>query len=80
MRRRSRVASPGRNRWQALPRAGPARTPPRWPSRRGDYVSTLKRLVAPGGFFFLKRFSVQQPGDQGPYKFTLEELREIFGG
>ncbi|WP_437305657.1 class I SAM-dependent methyltransferase [Sorangium sp. So ce388] len=49
------------------------------PERRGDYVSTLKRLVAPGGFFFLKCFSVQQPGDQGPYKFTPEDLREIFG-
>ncbi|WP_437926511.1 class I SAM-dependent methyltransferase [Sorangium sp. So ce291] len=49
------------------------------PERRGDYVSTLKRLVAPGGFFFLKCFSVLEPFDQGPYRFTPEALREIFG-
>ncbi|MGK3969525.1 class I SAM-dependent methyltransferase [Sorangium sp. So ce118] len=49
------------------------------PARRGDYVSTLKRLVAPGGFFFLKCFSVLEPFDQGPYRFTPEALREIFG-
>ncbi|MGK3984609.1 class I SAM-dependent methyltransferase [Sorangium sp. So ce136] len=49
------------------------------PERRGDYVSTLKRLVAPGGFFFLKCFSALEPFDQGPYRFTPEALREIFG-
>ncbi|WP_438006184.1 class I SAM-dependent methyltransferase [Sorangium sp. So ce321] len=49
------------------------------PARRGDYVSTLKRLVAPGGFLFLKCFSVLEPFDQGPYRFTPEQLREIFG-
>ncbi|KYF64869.1 methyltransferase type 11 [Sorangium cellulosum] len=49
------------------------------PARRADYVRTLKRLVAPGGHLFLKCFSVLEPFDQGPYRFTPEALREIFG-
>lgn len=49
------------------------------PARRADYVRTLKRLVAPGGHLFLKCFSVLEPFDQGPYRFTPAELREIFG-
>ncbi|KYF59342.1 methyltransferase type 11 [Sorangium cellulosum] len=49
------------------------------PARRADYVRTLKRLVAPGGHVFLKCFSVLEPFDQGPYRFTPAELREIFG-
>ncbi|WP_437876023.1 class I SAM-dependent methyltransferase [Sorangium sp. So ce513] len=49
------------------------------PERRAEYVRTLKRLVAPGGHLFLKCFSVQEPFDQGPYRFTPADLREIFG-
>ncbi|WP_437598878.1 class I SAM-dependent methyltransferase [Sorangium sp. So ce590] len=49
------------------------------PARRGDYVRALKRLVAPGGLCFLKCFSVLEPREQGPYRFSPEELREIFG-
>ncbi|WP_437778636.1 class I SAM-dependent methyltransferase [Sorangium sp. So ce1097] len=49
------------------------------PERRADYVRTLRRLVAPGGHLFLKCFSVLEPFDQGPYRFTPEQLREIFG-
>ncbi|WP_437569579.1 class I SAM-dependent methyltransferase [Sorangium sp. So ce542] len=49
------------------------------PDRRGDYVRALKRLVAPGGFFFLKCFSALEPWTEGPYRFTPEEIRAIFG-
>ncbi|XYI04052.1 methyltransferase domain-containing protein [Sorangium sp. So ce1128] len=35
------------------------------PERRADDVRTLKRLVAPGGLFFLKCFSVLEPRGQG---------------
>lgn len=50
------------------------------PDRRSDYVATVRRLVAPGGFLFLKCFSTLQPGEQGPHRFSPEMIREIFGG
>ena len=37
-------------------------------------------LLAPGGWLFLKTFSHQQPGDQGPYRFAPDEVLRIFGG
>ncbi|AUX48036.1 uncharacterized protein SOCE26_095620 [Sorangium cellulosum] len=49
------------------------------PERRGDYARTLGRLVAPGGLFFLKCFSVLEPRDGGPYRFTPGDIREVFG-
>lgn len=50
------------------------------PERRADYARTVHRLVAPGGFFFLKCFSVKQPGEEGPHRFAPEDIRTIFGG
>jgi hypothetical protein len=32
-----------------------------------------------GGYLFLKCFSRLQPGEEGPYRFTPEQIREIFG-
>ncbi|WP_437674587.1 class I SAM-dependent methyltransferase [Sorangium sp. So ce131] len=49
------------------------------PERRADYARTLGRLVAPGGMFFLKCFSVLEPWDGGPYRFSPEDIREVFG-
>jgi cyclopropane fatty-acyl-phospholipid synthase-like methyltransferase len=48
--------------------------------RRQDYVSTVTGLLKPGGHLFLKCFSHLQPGDQGPHRFTPEQIREIFNG
>jgi cyclopropane fatty-acyl-phospholipid synthase-like methyltransferase len=48
------------------------------PSLRAEYVRTVARLVAPGGLLFLKCFSVAQPGEQGPYRFTPEQLDAVF--
>ena len=48
------------------------------PERRGDYVRTVHRLLKTGGYLFLKCFSRLQPGEQGPYRFTPEQIREIF--
>lgn len=48
------------------------------PERRADYARTIKRLLAPGGFLFLKTFSDEQSGTQGPYRFAPDELRSIF--
>jgi len=49
------------------------------PERREDYVRTLSSLLNTGGYLFLKCFSRLQPGGQGPYRFTPEQIREIFG-
>jgi hypothetical protein len=32
-----------------------------------------------GGYLFLKYFSRLQPEEEGPYRFTPEQIREIFG-
>ena len=49
------------------------------PERRQAYVSIVSRLLKPGGYFFLKCFSHLQPGAQGPYRFTPEQIRDVFG-
>jgi len=48
------------------------------PERREDYVRTVSGLLKTGGYLFLKCFSHLQPGEQGPYRFTSEQIREIF--
>lgn len=49
------------------------------PERRQDYVRVVASLIQPGGYLFLKCFSHLQPGEQGPYRFTPEQIQEIFG-
>jgi 2-polyprenyl-3-methyl-5-hydroxy-6-metoxy-1,4-benzoquinol methylase len=48
--------------------------------QRDAYVQTMRKLVAPSGWLFLKTFSHRQPGDFGPHRFAPEQLRTIFGG
>jgi 2-polyprenyl-3-methyl-5-hydroxy-6-metoxy-1,4-benzoquinol methylase len=49
------------------------------PERRLDYVRVVSGLLKTSGYLFLKCFSRLQPGEQGPYRFTPEQIREIFG-
>src|SRR5215210_3361390 len=42
------------------------------PEQREDYVRTVSRLLNAGGYLAFKCFSRQQPGEQGPYRFTLD--------
>ena len=49
------------------------------PERREDYIRTVSDLLKTGGYLFLKCFSRLQPGEEGPYRFTPEQIREIFG-
>ncbi|WP_019502629.1 class I SAM-dependent methyltransferase [Pseudanabaena sp. PCC 6802] len=49
------------------------------PERRQDYVRTVGELLKMGSYLFLKCFSRLQSGEQGPYRFTPEQIREIFG-
>jgi cyclopropane fatty-acyl-phospholipid synthase-like methyltransferase len=50
------------------------------PERREDYVRIVSGFLKTGGYLFLKCFSRLQLGEQGPYRFTPEQIREIFGG
>lgn len=49
------------------------------PEQRPEYVGTVSRLLRPGGYLCLKCMSRLQPGEVGPYRFTPEQVREIFG-
>jgi len=46
--------------------------------RRQDYVLVVDRLIKLGGYLFLKCFSHLQPGEEGPYRFTPEDIGQIF--
>ena len=48
------------------------------PERRQDYVSVVDSLIKPRGYLFLKCFSHLERGEQGPYRFTPAEIKEIF--
>jgi cyclopropane fatty-acyl-phospholipid synthase-like methyltransferase len=50
------------------------------PERRQEYVRIVSGLLKMGGHLFLKCFSHLQPGEQGPYRFTPVQIREVFGG
>lgn len=49
------------------------------PERRQDYVRVVNTLVQPNGYLFLKCFSHLETREAGPYRFTPEEIKEIFG-
>lgn len=46
--------------------------------RRQDYVQVVDRLIKSKGYLFLKCFSHLQPGEEGPYRFTPEDIGQIF--
>jgi len=48
------------------------------PERRQDYVQVVDRLIKSNGYLFLKCFSHLQPGEEGPYRFAPEDIKEIF--
>ena len=49
------------------------------PERRQDYVSVVGNLIKPGGYLFLKCFSHLETREEGPYRFTSDEIQNIFG-
>lgn len=49
------------------------------PEQRPAYLRSIGKLLKPGGYLFLKCMSHLQPGEQGPYRFTPEQIRSIFG-
>ncbi|HEY9690827.1 MAG TPA: methyltransferase domain-containing protein [Oculatellaceae cyanobacterium] len=48
------------------------------PEQRQDYVKIVHKLLNDQGYLFIKCFSHLQPGEQGPHKFTPEQINEIF--
>ena len=48
------------------------------PERRQDYVRVVDSLIKPNGYLFLKCFSHLETRENGPYRFTPEEINEIF--
>jgi cyclopropane fatty-acyl-phospholipid synthase-like methyltransferase len=48
------------------------------PEARAGYAASMKKLLTPNGFLFLKTFSHLQPGEQGPHRFTREQIRAVF--
>ncbi len=48
------------------------------PESRPAYVTTVRRILRPNGYLFLKVFSDEEPRQQGPYHFSPAELRGYF--
>ncbi len=48
------------------------------PDQRQDYLRVVHSLVKPKGYLFLKCFSHLEKSESGPFRFTPEEIREIF--
>jgi 2-polyprenyl-3-methyl-5-hydroxy-6-metoxy-1,4-benzoquinol methylase len=48
------------------------------PDSRGAYVQTVANLLKPKRYLLLKCFSDQETREAGPYRFTPEEIQQIF--
>lgn len=48
------------------------------PESRSAYAAAMHRLLAPGGFLFVKTFSHLQPGNEGPHRFGPDDVRAAF--
>ena len=48
------------------------------PDKRPRYVTTVRRILRPHGFLFLKAFSDKERRQDGPYHFSPKELGSYF--
>jgi 2-polyprenyl-3-methyl-5-hydroxy-6-metoxy-1,4-benzoquinol methylase len=48
------------------------------PERRQDYVRVVDGLIKPEGYLLIKCFSHLELRESGPYRFTPEEIEEVF--
>ena len=46
---------------------------------RPNYIREIKRILDEKGILFLKCFSRKEPREEGPYKFSEDEIRQLFG-
>ena len=49
------------------------------PLQRAEYITSIERLLAAGGYLFLKCFSRDEPPRPGPFRFSPEEIEDLFG-
>jgi SAM-dependent methyltransferase len=47
--------------------------------KRINYIKEIKRILDEEGILFLKCFSRREPREEGPYKFSEDEIRQLFG-
>lgn len=62
-------------RWEDLYRQQTVESMP-WFNR--EHVSAVAGLLKDDGYLFMKCFSHQQPGERGPYRFTPEQIHDLF--
>lgn len=48
------------------------------PEQRQNYIRVVDSLIKPKGYLFLKCFSHLETREAGPYRFTPEEIKDIF--
>jgi len=46
--------------------------------KRPDYIKEIKRILDDRGILFLKCFSIKEPRQEGPYKFSEDGIRQLF--
>jgi SAM-dependent methyltransferase len=49
------------------------------PADRKKYITKIKQILKDNGILFLKCFSDKEPRQEGPYKFSPDEIRDLFG-
>lgn len=45
---------------------------------REEYVQHIGEILKPGGILFVKVFSNEEPGEWGPFRFSENEIKDIF--
>ena len=48
------------------------------PADRQRYITKIKQILKDSGTLFLKCFSNKEPRQEGPYKFSQKEIRDLF--
>ena len=48
------------------------------PAHRQRYIKKIKGILKANGILFLKCFSDKEPRQEGPYKFSQDQIRDLF--
>ena len=48
------------------------------PIQRAKYMASVQTILKEGGFLFLKCFSINEPPRPGPFRFSQQEISEMF--
>jgi hypothetical protein len=47
--------------------------------KKSVYIREINRILDNRGILFLKCFSIKEPRQERPYKFSEDEIRQLFG-